>query len=122
MSVRRITHDPQRNPDFSGMERGVAPLFSAPLEVRRRLALPILRDLRLLVLHGAKLLDALESLPVGNAREYARWALVKALIPRLDIEAIHLWGDVALVLWLVERAIRDCTPVQRPRRGGWRVR
>lgn len=106
----------------SSLSQPVAPLFSAPVETRLRLARPVLREVRERVAHGARLLDALVRVD-GNllAREFARWALGAALIPGLALEAVHLYGDTSLALWVVDRALRNCTEVPRPRGGGWRV-
>lgn len=117
---RENTHVARREA-CSEMDQGVAPLFRASPEERCRRALPVLREVRALVVEGERVLDALTAQPVTVEREFARWVLMQSTIPTLTLEAVHQWADRALALWLVDRAISRCTRVHASLRGGWRV-
>lgn len=100
----------------------VASLFAAPPAVRMRRALPVLRQLRDGVVGGERLAAVIQSFR-GDLldREFARWALRRALVPGMDFAALLEWGDHALWVWLLDRAILSCTPVHVVSSGGWRV-
>lgn len=107
----------------SELSQPVAPLFSTPRPERKRRAVPVLRALRSLVAEGMPLLQALPSLPIGSAREFARAELVR-VFPVVDLEQFDRWGDVELRLWLIDKALVACGVLHRgghhvtPRRTG----
>jgi hypothetical protein len=92
----------------SELLRPVAPqLFSTPRPERQRRALFVLRRLRSLVAGGLPLLQALVKLPIGLEREFARCELVRAF-PIVELERFDQWGDTALRLWLIDKALSAC--------------
>ena len=99
----------------SETQQPVAPLFSTPRDERQVRAVPVLRQMRRLVLSGrqTKVLEALHAAGDGLEREYARHELIRALAPITEIGLLQQWGDANLVLWAIDKALVACGATHR---------
>lgn len=118
------TWDEARPSKRRAVEQPVAPLFAAAPSERYHVALPLLRDIRRQVHQGERFSLVLRSLPMGIAREYARWAIGRALLPLMNFDSLVRWGDKELWLWLVRRAVKAAETAatsEKPSRKPWRI-
>jgi hypothetical protein len=109
-------------PEYSGESRfggSSLALFSTPVSERRRLARPVLLQVRTLVRTGMGLLEALVTVDDNLLhREFARHVLITVVPFGQSLDAVSRENGMSLLV--LERAIARCTPVQVVR-GGWTV-